>query len=163
MPLTGETSFISEPAAVSVLVEGEVVNPSPLPGFLSFSVLEDASSVQNTTRNASCLDFLKMVSQARINVPLCVQGDVPKLMILEMARVCVGSDGHVPEFSRMQAFAESMDDFNNPFFGLSQNDFQKMVDGIQGDDVSSLVSGSGSHDKLNSSVSASSRAAAARP
>jgi hypothetical protein len=108
------------------------------------------------------VEFLKMVSQARINVPLCVQGDVPKLMILDMPRVCIESDSRVPDSSRMQGFAESMDDFNNPFFGLSQNDFQKFVDGLKGDDVSSPVSGSGSHDKLNSSVSASSCAAAAR-
>jgi hypothetical protein len=163
-----ESSVISEPAAAGDSVSAEVANPSPIPGFLSLSVLEDVSSVQNTvaqvassSRNVSCSEFLEVVSQARINVPLCVQGDAPKLMILDMPRVCVESDSRVPDFSGMQALAESMDDFNNPFFGLSQNVFQNFLDGIKGDDVSSCVSGSRSHDKLNSSVSASSCAAPA--
>ena len=103
-----------------------------------------------------------MVSQARINVPLCVQSDVSMLMILDMPCVCVESDRRVPDVSGLQALAESLDDFNNPFFGLSRDVFQNFLDGIKGDDVSSCVSGSRSHDKFNSSVSASSCAASAR-
>jgi hypothetical protein len=77
-----------------------------------------------------------MASLARINVPLCAQGDFPKLMILDGPPVHAESRSHARGFSYMQSLAESLDDFNNPFFGLEQDVFQKFLDGIKGDDVS---------------------------
>ena len=76
-----------------------------------------------------------MVSQARVNVPLCVQGDSPKLMILDMPRDRVGSVGAVPARSRMQALAESLDDFNNPFFGLSRSQFNDFIVDMKNSDA----------------------------
>ena len=58
-------------------------------------------------------------------------------MIRDMRRGGVESDSRAPDFFCMQASAESMDDFNNPFFGLLQDVIQKILDGIKGDDVSS--------------------------
>ena len=123
--IAASSSFLVCQSLHSTVVSGSPTSPSDACG-VSLS-LGGASS----SSKLSCLGFLEMVSQARINVPLCVQGDFPKPMILDMPRAHVESDSRTSDLSSMQSLAESLDDFNNPLLGWVRMLFRNSSMGLK--------------------------------